>query len=133
MFCGSVRCLLWPSRKMRGSGRSIIGFAFTQSRFSLSSSLVLPCSFLCVSGVTVGGQCGVIPNHLHILRDKHFPWQPHGAPSLPLAGASNLWPRMVTQPNAKSYIYLKHREICFVITCHNVFNMWPKTILLLPV
>ena len=39
------------------------------------------------------------------------------------------------RPNTKSYIYLKQYEmfsLC-VITCHNVFTVWPKTTLLLPV
>ena len=31
------------------------------------------------------------------------------------------------QPNTKLYIYLKHDEIFFfVITCCNVFNVWPR-------
>ena len=35
------------------------------------------------------------------------------------------------QPSTKSYIYLKHYEIFFfVITCYNVFNVWPNATLL---
>ena len=32
--------------------------------------------------------------------------------------------------NTKSWIYLKHYEIFFVIMCCKVFNVWPKTTLL---
>ena len=36
-------------------------------------------------------------------------------------------------PNTKLWIYIKHCEISFVITCCKVFNVWSKTALLLPV
>ena len=37
------------------------------------------------------------------------------------------------QPHTNSQIDLKHYEIFFVIMRRNVFNVWPKTTLLLPV
>ena len=57
-----------------------------------------------------------------------------------LAGMSKLQPtghmhpRMaVNAAQHKIVNLLKHYEILFVIMCHNVFNVWPKTTLLLPV
>ena len=34
------------------------------------------------------------------------------------------------RPNSKLYIYLKHKQIFFVIMCCNAFNVRPKTTLL---
>ena len=60
--------------------------------------------------------------------------------NLSVAGLSNLWligrMRLRMAVNAaqdKIVNYLKHYEIFFVIMCHNVFNVQPKTTLLLPV
>ena len=54
-----------------------------------------------------------------------------GASNLqPVAACSSGW--LWTWPNTKLQIYLKHWDF-FVIICHNVFNVWPKTTFLLPV
>ena len=57
-----------------------------------------------------------------------------------LAGESNLWtvghrqPRMVVNTTAQhKIINLLGARDTFVTTCCNVFNVWPKTTLLLPV
>ena len=57
-----------------------------------------------------------------------------------VAGVSNLQPRgrmrlrmAVTAAQHRVIHYLKWCEILFVITCRSVFNVWPKTTLLLPV
>ena len=45
----------------------------------------------------------------------------------------NLWPKGCMRPNTKSSIYLKYCEGFYVVMCCNVFSVWPKTSLLLPV
>ena len=57
-----------------------------------------------------------------------------------LAGVSNLWPVgcmhpriAMNVPQHKIVNFLKTLWDFFVITCCNIFNVWPKTTLLLPV
>ena len=73
--------------------------------------------------ILAGGELGAVPHG-----DKHK------------AGVSNLRPAGQVQPrmavNAaqhKIVNLLKTLSDYFVITCRNVFNVWPKTTLLLPV